>query len=305
MAISGTLTKTGDVAGAAARIAIKNDVEPGNWDAILARVNTRSSAFSNLWFQMAVGGGVLAGLFGTFGFFAAILSHFFPYAPPAYLAVFIMPPGMLVGAAVGQLAGNYFMRTWFGIDEETRRGFATRLTLGRTPEGWPLLVKRWLFTGDWLKSPVFDPRLPYVRIFVSGAAPESCAEEDALWREIHCRVSGDSLWEAGANHREISYPQELPGWARKVEPGDGVEELDKRLGKTVSRQWLSHLWRRACKQWPLLGSGDYPADARRECFEAHHLYLSGEREALLVVLRPTCFAADVGDGVAGEESLAA
>lgn len=305
MAISGMAAKSDGVVGAASRIAIKNDVEPADWDAVFNRIEKRSASFSNIVFQAAVGAGALSGLFAAFGFFALVLSHFFPYAAPVYLAAFIMPPCILLGAAAGQGAGNRFMGSWLRVDQETRRGFATRLTLGRVPESWPLPVRRWLFTGDWLKSPVFDPRLPYVRIFVSGDAPANCAEEDGLWREIHCRVSGDSLWEAGANHREISYPRELPGWARGIQPGDGAEELDRRLGRTVSRQWLNHLWRRACKQWPLLGSGDYPADARRECFEAHHLRLSGEREALLVVLRPACFAADVCAETGRTDALAA
>ena len=282
-----------DTESGAARIAIANDVEPGDWQAVFDLFGRRAKLFSPFWFHAAVGFGTLSGLFGTVALFAALLSVFFPFVPQTYLAGFIMPPGLLTGAAAGQAAGNIFMRLWFGVNQETRQGFAIRLTFARAPEAWPGLVGNWLFTGDWLKAPVYDPRLPYVRIFVSGEAPKSCAEENALWREIHGKVSGDSLWEAGANHREISYPDALPGWARMVGEGDGVDEFDRRLGREISREWLSHLWRRACRQWPLLGSGDYPADARRECFEAHHLYLWGGREALLVVLRPSCFAAEV------------
>lgn len=303
--LSGGLGTLGNASGDPMRIAIKNDVEPENWQWVFDRIEKRAAYFPGFLFHGALGAGTLMGLFATFAAFAAVLSHYFPFVPQTFLACFILPPGLLAGAAAGQWAGNLFLRAWFGIDEPTRRGFATRLTLARAPEGWPLTVKRWLFTGDWMKSPVFDPRLPYVRIFVSGDAPASCADEDNLWRDIHTNISGDSLWEAGANHREISYPQQLPGWARKVQSGDGVEELDKRLGHYVSRQWLDHLWRRACRQWPLLGTGTYPDDARRECFEAHHLHLAGNREALVVVLRPACFAAEIEGEVENEDSIAA
>jgi hypothetical protein len=284
-----------NIAKISRRIAIKNDVEPEDWQDIYERIDSSAKRFPISLFHLTVGAGTLAGLFGTVSVFMVVLTQFFPFVAPSLLACFISPLGFLVGAAGGQLGGNLFFQLWLGLDRETRRGFATRLTLARAPEEWALQVKKWLFTGDWMNSPVYDARLPYVRIFVSGDAPVSCAEEDRLWREIHDKVSGDSLWEAGANHREISYPMHLPAWARKVETGDGVEELDKRLGSDVSHAWVRHLWRRACRQWPLLGSGEFPLNARKETFEAHHLFLQHGREALLVVLRPNCFAAEVGE----------
>ena len=292
MTVSGTLACMNDGSGAK-RIAIVNDIEPGDWQDVFEVFQIRTERFSSFGFNAAVGIGTLSGLFGVVALFVSILGVFFPFVPQTYLACFVLPPGLLAGIAAGQGAGNAYMRLWFGINQATRRGFATRLTLARAPEGWPEVVTKWLFTGNWLKTPDYDARLPYVRVFVSGNAPKSCAEEDALWREIHSRVSGDGLWEAEANHRELSYPTTLPGWARLIEPGDGVHQLDIRLGRETSRQWLEHLWRRACRQWPLFGGGDYPVDARRECFEAHHLHLQGGREALMVVLRPSCFAAEV------------
>ncbi len=304
MAMSGSLTSMHGVR--ANRIAIQNDVEPEDWQDVFEHMEKCSAAFSYFLFNSAVGVATMTGMFAVMAGLTALLAVFFPYVPQTYLACFTIPPALLAGVASGQFGGNCFLHFQFGIDQETRRGFATRLTLAHVPEDWPLQVKKWLFTGDWLKSPIYDPRLPYVRIFVSGKAPATCAEEDCLWREIHHKVSGDSLWEAGANYREISYPQQLPSWARKVEPGDGVAELDERLGQKVAREWIDHLWRRACKQWPLLGSGDYPTTARKECFETHHLYLFGNREALLVVLRPSFFAEEVQDKTLDkEDSIAA
>lgn len=156
-----------------------------------------------------------------------------------------------------------------------------------------------------MSSPTYDPRLPYVRIFVMGDAPATCREEDCLWREIHGQISGDTLWEAGANHREISYPRELPNWAKQIEKGDGVEELKKRLGAKTAVDWVMHLWRRACRQWPALLAEEYPQDARRECFEAHSILLSDGREALVVVLRPASFAAQVAKNSREGRELAA
>lgn len=287
------------------RIAVKTDVEPEDWQDVFDAVEAGSRRFSIALFHLAVGLGTMAGLFLAVAASMTVLCSLFPYAAPTYLAIFTLPLGFLVGAASGQKVGNAYLRVRFRLDAATRRGFATRLTLARTPGHWPLVVKKWLFTGDWTKSPVYDPRLPYVRIFVSGPAPATCAREDELWREIHGRISGDSLWEAGANHREISYPAHLPTWSRKILSGDGVEQLDQRLGHDISREWVRHLWRRACRQWPLLGSGDYPENARRESFEAHHLDLQGGREALLVVLRPSCFAAEVRVGEVDGEVMAA
>jgi hypothetical protein len=210
-----------------------------------------------------------------------------------FLCAAIVLPSLLAGVAAGQFAGRAFLRVALGLDDATRRGFASRLSLARCPEDWPASIKRWLFTGDWLGSPSYDLRVPYARIFIEGEAPLACREEDALWREIHGAVSGDSLWEAGANFREISYPAQLPSWAANVEGGDGFAELQGHIGLTEASDWVMHLWRRACRQWPSLGAGDYPGQGRRECFEMHSLTLAGGRRALVVVLRPTSFVVEL------------
>ncbi len=229
-----------------------------------------------------------------------------PSSPQAgfyLLCSVIILPALLAGAAAGQSAGNLYLRLALGLDDATRRGFATRLSLSRCPREWPASFKRWLFTGDWLGSPAYDLRVPYARIFIEGEASLSCSDEDGLWREIHRTVSGDDLWEAGANFREISYPRQLPAWATEVEGGDGFADLQKRIGRGEAADWVMHLWRRACRQWPALGANDHPEAARRECFEMHSLVLSGGRKALVVILRPTSFVMELE--MEQEDSIAA
>jgi hypothetical protein len=256
-------------------------------------MNKRPKWLEKAAFQTAVALSTLFGLLGTSGVLFHVVVSLYPTISSVYLACFTIPPGFLVGAALGQAGGNRFLRLWHGMNEATRRGFATRLTFARAPQSWTRATKRWLFTGDWLAAPEYDHRLPYVRIFVSGRQPASCAEEDTLWREILARLSGDAEWEAGANHREISYPSQLPGWARTIDLADGARELENRIGKTVANDWVAHLWRRAARQWPLLGAAEFPAGAKKEAFETHYLTLSKNREALIVVLRPASFAHEV------------
>lgn len=269
------------------RIAVASGAEPGDWQTIHDRIDSRPAKLTSTLVNVSAAAATFLGLFATIAMLASAIWWIYPDTSAYYMACFVVPPGFLVGAAAGQAGGNVFLRLWFGLDDATRRGFATRLTLGRAPGHWPGAVRRWLFSGDWLGAPACDMRLPYVRIFALGAAPATCREEDELWREIHGTISGDSTWEAGCNHREISYPQELPAWVRQVNKGDGVEALQKRIGRQAASDWVAHLWRRACRQWPALGDGSLPDAFRRDCFEIHSLALSRGREALVVVLRPT------------------
>ena len=276
-----------------ARIAVDQGTEPEDWRAIYERMESSSPRLTSLVLKGTAAVATLLGLFAVSGTLGLIADAFFDDVSEYFLACLVVPPGILAGAAAGQYVGNLFLRFRFRLDDATRRGFATRLTLARAPAAWPTAVRRWLFTGDWLGSPAYDLRLPYVRIFVAGDAPVTCREEDELWREIHDAVSGAGVWEAGSNHREISYPRQLPGWAKSVEAGDGFVELQKRIGRNTAAEWVSHLWRRACGQWPGLGCNGFPAQSRRECFEIHFLTLYRGRHALVVVLRPSTFVEEM------------
>ncbi len=275
------------------RIAVVSGAEPENWRSIYRRLNGKSRLLASFLLRSAAALATFAGMFGVAGLVAAVIVHLLPDVSPYYLAAFVALPALLSGAACGQIGGNLFLRLWYRLDDANRRGFATRLSLARSPQEWPVWMKRWLFTGDWLGTPTYDLRLPYVRIFVEGSAPVTCREEDALWREIHQNISGDSLWEAGTNIREISYPRLLPDWAHEVEKGDGYSDLKAKIGPDEASAWVRHLWRRACRQWPALGAQDYPEQARRECFEMYSLPLSGGNHALVVVLRPTTFVQEL------------
>ena len=279
--------------GTALRIAVVQGALPDDWRTIHERLNRGSHGFAGFCLKCFAGLATFSGVVLVGGALAAVIAHFFPGISPYYLSCAVILPALLAGAAMGQAGGNLFLRLYYRLDDETRRGFATRLSLARCPAGWPKYLKRWLFTGDWLGSPAYDLRLPYVRIYVQGDAPLTCREEDSMWREIHGNISGDSLWEAGTNIREISYPRELPSWAKQVEKGDGFADLQKRIGQNEASQWVMHLWRRACRQWPALGANDYPEKARRECFEMHSFTLTDGREALVVVLRPVSFVMEL------------
>ncbi len=275
------------------RISVVQAALPDDWRALHGRVDVCARGALSLLLGIAAGSAAFAAVAVAGWALAALLRQVFP-AMSVFLACAVAAlPALLAGVAAGQLAGNLFLRVFLRMDDETRRGFATRLSLARCPDAWPGHLRNWLFTGDWLGAPAYDLRLPYARIFVEGEAPLTCRGEDALWREIHHAVSGDSLWEAGANFREISYPSQLPAWARDVEAGDGFGELERRIGRAEASEWVSHLWRRACRQWPVFGAGDYPEQARRECFEMHSLTLAGGRQALVVVLRPTAFVVEL------------
>lgn len=274
------------------RIAVVQGAAPEDWRCIHERINLGSKRFTGMLMSVTAATCTFVGLFGVATALAAAIVHYMPDVSPYYLAAAVMLPSMLTGAATGQMGGNLFLRLRYGLDDATRRGFATRLSLGRCPADWPASLKRWLFTGDWLGSPDYDMRLPYVRIYIEGDAPATCREEDELWREIHGEISGDSLWEAGTNIREISYPSELPSWARDVEKGDGFADLQKRIGSAEASNWVTHLWRRATRQWPALGSSDFPEKSRRECFEMHFITLDSGRSALVVVLRPLAFVGE-------------
>lgn len=285
------------------RITVVQGNEPEDWRSIYDRLD--KSIRSEFLLKGVAALFTFLGIFSVAGALALIIISLFPSMSPYYLSASVVLPGLLGGAAFGQTGGNLFLRLRYGLDDATRRGFATRLSFVRAPQDWPASIKRWLFTGDWMGSPAYDLRLPYVRIFVRGEAPHTCREEDELWREIHGHISGDSLWEAGANIREISYPSELPAWAREVGKGDGYSDLEKRIGPDEANAWVMHLWRRACRQWPALGANDYPEKARRECFEMHSLTLDGGREALVVVLRPATFVTELVQEHHEEEDLAA
>lgn len=267
------------------RIAVLNDVEPRDWQQIFARISRCGGRSLTVCTILAAAGATLVGLFGSMALLALAMFNFVPDISSWALACFIIPPSFLSGAAVGQMGGNIFLRIRLGLDEVTRRGFAARLTLGRVPASWPNVVRRWLFTGDWLGAPACDARFPYMRIFILGEAPEHCKDEEAIWAEIQTQICGEVAWESGSSHREISYPSVLPEWARQVSRGDGIKELVGRIGQRAAEEWVSHLWRRACRQWPAL-SGPCPSAQQTDSFELHYLSLSGNREALVVVLRP-------------------
>ncbi len=274
---------------AALRIAVVQGALPDDWRAIHERLDRAALGCTGFFLNLFAGSATFAAAVAAgWAMVRALLVFFSDMSAPA-LAAIVLLPALLAGAGAGQAAGNVFLRLALGLDGAARRGFATRLSLARCPGTWPGYLKRWLFTGDWLGRPAYDLRVPYARIYVEGEAPLTCREEDGLWGRIHSEVSGEALWEAGTNFREISYPSELPEWALKVENGDGFADLRRRIGEGEAEKWVTHLWRRACRQWPALGANDHPELARRECFEMHSLTLADGRRALVVVLRPTSF----------------
>lgn len=273
------------------RIVVDKGMEPEDWQGIYDRLNVKANAATMLAMHFVVGVATLASLFGAVAVFGYGVMTVFSDLSIYYLACLVVPPSFLLAAAAGHASGNAFLRLRLGLDEDTRRGFANRLTLSRSPASWPAAVRRWLFTGDWMSSPVCDVRLPYVRIFVVGDQPESCREEDALWREILGMLSCDGRGEAGVNHREISYPPELPNWARNLSgAGAGFAELKNRIGEATAEEWVDHLWSRARRQWSGIKSAHMDESFDRECFEIHSLMLGHDRQALVVVFRPAGYA---------------
>lgn len=279
------------------RIAVVPGAEPVEWRKIYNRLNSKSHTLMSILLKASAAMGTLLGLSVTSALLALLIYHFEPSISPHYLACAVILPGLLAGSMSGQLSGNLFLRAWSRMGSSSRRGFAMRLTLGRCPLNWSVFLKRWLFTGDWLGHPAYDLQLPYLRIYIKGGAPVLCSEEDALWREIHQGIASGSDLETGANIREVSYPGELPGWAKGISSGEGYASLQRRIGRRAASEWVGHLWTRACRQWPALGVNDYPERARRECFEMHWLKLSEGREALVAVLRPVNFVHELEDGM--------
>lgn len=276
----------------AERIPVERGSEPGDWQAVYECLNRHSRAATAFAVKGCAALATLAGVLATAAVLGLAVMEIHPNVSLPYLACFVLPPALLAGAAAGQAAGNLFLSLRFRLSESARRGFANRLTLARVPDAWAGEVRNWLFSGDWLTAPTHDMRFPYVRIFITGSVPADCDGEDAIWRRIH-RVAdiGESGREAGGGHRELSYLPRFPGWMREMEKGDGIAELAKRIGARPADDWVAHLWRRACRQWPLLGEGVFPGAARRECFEMQHLILADGREAFIITLRPVAQAA--------------
>ncbi|MCD7897773.1 MAG: hypothetical protein LUG50_14040, partial [Planctomycetaceae bacterium] len=82
-------------------------------------------------------------------------------------------------------------------------------------------------------------------------------------------------------------------------------DLQAKIGDAEASAWVQHLWRRACRQWPALGACDYPAEARRECFEMHQVSLHDGRDALVVVLRPSTFVLELEEETQARAGIAA
>jgi hypothetical protein len=268
------------------RIAVVSGAEPADWRKLYDRIDGRPVGLTVFLANASVVVVTLGTLLAVAMCMAWGIWKIYPGIAMHVLACFVVPPAFLCAAAGGQGAGNLFFRIWFGMDNAARRGFAARLTLGNAPEQWPGMVRRWLFSGNWLGAPACDHRFPYMRIFVLGDAPATCAEEDAIWRDVHQALCGDARIESGCNHREISYPAELPKWSRHAGAGDGLDALRARIGALAADEWVAHLWSRANRQWPALGESAFPAAERRDCFEMRHLSLPGGREGLAVILRP-------------------
>lgn len=276
----------------AERIPVERGHEPGDWQAIYDCLNRHSRAGAAFAVKGCAVLATLAGVLATAVVLGLAVMEISPDVSLFYLACFVLPPALLSGAAAGQAGGNLFLSLRFRLGEAARRGFAARLTLARVPDAWAAEVRNWLFSGDWLTEPLCDAHFPYVRVFVAGLIPADCGGEDAIWREVHDAVDGGGIGlEAGGGHRELSYLPRFPSWMREMEKADGIEELAKRIGARSAEDWAAHLWRRACRQWPLFGDGVFPGATRRECFEMQHLSLTDGREAFMITLRPSVPAA--------------
>ncbi|MCC8167559.1 MAG: hypothetical protein LIQ31_15830 [Planctomycetes bacterium] len=115
------------------RIAVVSGAEPDDWRRIYDRLNSSRHRLTALLQRTTVAVSTFVGVIAVAGLIAVGIVHLNPEVSPYYLIGGVMLPALLAGAACGQAGGNLFLRLWFRMDDATRRGFATRLTLARCP----------------------------------------------------------------------------------------------------------------------------------------------------------------------------
>lgn len=196
-------------------------------------------------------------------------------------------PGLLIGMALGHVAGNITLRRYTGLTKLERRCLALHLPWCRTPKYWPEYLRRWIYNGDWLIDAQSYQLLPYVRAFITGKTPQTIEEELQIWNELMARTrkSASPELEVGQSIRELACVAKLPEWTREIDPGMSLDQLQKTLGK-VGHDWAVSLLRRAGTRMPDLQELDPEKDLENVTFEFHHCQMSDERSGLLVILRP-------------------
>lgn len=226
-------------------------------------------------------------LFGIFFIFRYTLLSVFPTAPYFILAGIAYLPAALCAAGGGHFAGNCLLRRVTHLSMLERRYLALRLPLNRCPNRWPIILRNWIYGGDWLTAPFRDERKVYVRAFVTGTAPTNIADEQRLWSELIgvSRGLSEESMEIGRSVMEMVFLEKLPEWTRDIQPGATLEELKKHLG-LVGRQWAVSLLRRAILRMPGLAPVDVNGQLHEIYTELYYCPMSEGREGLLVIIQP-------------------
>lgn len=210
-----------------------------------------------------------------------------PGAGPELVWGLAILPSLLCGACAGHISGCLALATTTGLTGNQRRSLAMHLPARRVPAHWPGYLVNWLYGGDWLTERDEDVFMPYIRAFVTGDAPETPDDEMKLWAQL-VRQAGSRkrCLEIGQATRELAVLAGLPNWVRDLSPGTTLPQLRERLGDEATRKWSYKLLRHAIERMPELGDWIDPRDADTAHFELWATQLPGDREALLVAIRP-------------------
>ncbi|MHC4887387.1 MAG: hypothetical protein ACYTGH_20110, partial [Planctomycetota bacterium] len=91
-------------------------------------------------------------------------------------------PSSLGVVAILVACGNAFLKASFRLGETERRFLALHLpkaVLNRL--GWGILLRNWIYRGEWLFSPSQQSSRAYIHLFRSGPELAGIVDEVALW----------------------------------------------------------------------------------------------------------------------------
>jgi len=234
-------------------------------------------------FHVAVSASVLFVLLAIFSLTYAILLFFLKW-PHLLLAAVSVIPALLFAPATGQVAGSMALRYITGLTSWQRRALAIHLPWYRAPRHWPLYLRNWLYSGDWLENCHENSESIYVRAFVTGQQPPDLQEELILWEHLLMpHVNGKRL-EVRMAVWEMRWLEKLPEWTQNLIAGESLSDLERRLGAAATK-WALSLLHRAASRIPEFIPADFSGDPHRAAFEFSYAVLPGGREGLLIIIR--------------------
>ncbi len=133
------------------------------------------------------------------------------FSPYLHIGMAVIPA--ILGAGVlAHSFGNVYIGFLTKLSAKERYSLAIHLPWENSSADWPLSLKKWLYCSDWLVENNSGELMPYVRVFVTGKAPETITEEVELWQNIlqgNKKIADNNI---GHSVRELACLERLPAW---------------------------------------------------------------------------------------------